>query len=77
MDVDVLVDLEDVVRLDLGCQAIGNCGQKPFMEVVPGVVLLQIRVHAREWGWHGVGLGRNATNHASFGDPGVTRSIFE
>jgi hypothetical protein len=56
VDRDVLVELDDVVGPDLGHQALRDRGQELLVEVVPGVVLLQVGVHARERGWHRRGL---------------------
>jgi hypothetical protein len=43
--VDVLAELDDVAGPDLGYETLGDGEQELLVEVVPGVVLLQVRIH--------------------------------
>jgi hypothetical protein len=53
VNVDVLVDLHDVIGADLGDEEVGNQRKEALVEVMPGVILFQIRIHAWKWRGHG------------------------
>ncbi len=60
VDVNMLVDFHDVTRAKLGAKDTGNGRNRPFVEIVPGVFLLDVRIHSGEGRGHfrGRSLGR-------------------
>ena len=48
VDVDVLIDLDDVIRLHLDPDRFRGRRQEALVKVVPDVILFDVRVHARE-----------------------------
>jgi hypothetical protein len=48
MTINVLVELDDVRRSDLGDKKFRDVGDEALVEVVPDVLLFQVRVHARK-----------------------------
>ncbi len=53
MDVDALIDLDDVVRLNLRPDHLRRRREKALVEVVPDVILLKVRVHPWKRRRHG------------------------
>jgi hypothetical protein len=53
MNVNMLVDLDDVSGTHLSHEPFGDGGDELLMEVMPGIILLQVRIHPRERRGHG------------------------
>jgi len=52
MDENMFVDLHDVARIDLNTNQVAYARHEAFVEIVPGVFLLQVRIHAGKWRGH-------------------------
>ena len=52
VDVDVLVDLDDVSRINLRGNQFRHERYEPLVEIVPRVLLFEIRIHSRKWRRH-------------------------
>src|SRR5262249_41736150 len=54
MDVDMLINLDDIVRPHLRGEDGGNERTETLVEIVPGVILFQVRIHPGKRRRHGV-----------------------